>query len=70
MDVSKIQPNVVLFSESQPMAAKESLAQLLIGHPRLRIVVVSVDSNWLHIFNKEDMLLTSLDDLLAVIKSD
>ena len=70
MDVSKINPNVVLFSESQPMAAKESLAQLLITYPKLRIIVVSVDSNWLYIYDKEDMLLTNLDDLLTVIKVD
>ena len=66
MDVSKINPNVVLFSESQPMAAKESL----ITYPKLRIIVVSVDSNWLYIYDKEDMLLTNLDDLLTVIKVD
>ena len=70
MDVSKINPNTVLFSESQPLAAKESLSQLVGVHPGLKIVVVSVNSNWLHIFDKEDLLMTSLDDLLAVIKSD
>ena len=70
MDVSKINPTAVLFSESQPMAAKESVAQLLMSNTRLRIIVVSVESNWLHIFDKEDLLLTSLDDLLAVIKFD
>jgi len=70
MDVSKINPDVVLFSESHPMAAKESLTELLVSHPRFRVVVVSVDTNWVHIFNKEDKLMTSLDDLLTVIKAD
>jgi DNA-binding NarL/FixJ family response regulator len=70
MDVSKINPNVILFSDTHPAAAKESLTQLLTNHSRLRIVVVSVKSNWLHIFDKEDMLLTSFDDFLGIIKSD
>jgi hypothetical protein len=70
MDVSKINPNVVLFSESQPMAAKEALTQLLVGHPKIRVVIVSVNSNWLHIYDKEDKLLTRLEDLLTVIKAD
>jgi hypothetical protein len=69
-DVSKINPNVVFFSETQPLAVKETLAQLLISHPKIRIVIVSVNSNWLHIFNKEDKLLTRLEDLLTVIKAD
>ena len=69
-DVSKINPNVVLFSESQPMAAKEALMQLLVSHPKIRVVIVSVNSNWLHIYDKEDKLLTRLEDLLTVIKAD
>lgn len=68
MDVSKINPSVILFSESHPVAAKETLAQLLFSHPKLRVVVVSENSNWLHVFDKEDRLMTSLDDLIAVIK--
>ena len=73
MDVSKINPNVVLFSESHPAAGKELLTQLMFSHPRLRVVVASVNSNWLHIFDKfgtDDKLMTSLDDLLTVIKGD
>ena len=68
-DVSKINPNVILFSESQPLAVKETVAQLLVSHPKIRIVIVSVNSNWLHIYDKEDKLLTRLEDLLTVIKS-
>ena len=30
---------------------------------------MSVNSNWLHIYKKEDKLLTKLEDLLTVIKS-
>jgi hypothetical protein len=67
-DVSKINPNVILLSESQPLAAKETVTQLLINHPKIRIVIVSVNSNWLHIYDKEDKLLTKLEDLLTVIK--
>jgi chemotaxis response regulator CheB len=67
-DVSKINPNVVLLSESQPLAAKETVAQLLVSHPKIRIVIVSVNTNWLHIYDKEDKLLTKLEDLLTVIK--
>jgi hypothetical protein len=67
-DVSKINPNVVLLSESQPLAVKETVAQLLVNHPKIRIVIVSVNSNWLHIYDKEDKLLTKLEDLLTVIK--
>jgi hypothetical protein len=69
MDISKINPDVILFSESQPLAAKEVMAQLLTCHPKIKIVVASVNTNWLHIYEKEDKLLTKLVDLITVIKS-
>jgi hypothetical protein len=70
MDVSKIKPDAVLFTESHPIAKNGSLAQLLFSNPKVKVVVASVNSNWLYVFDKEDKLITSLDDLLSVIKVD
>lgn len=70
MEVSEFNPIVVLLDESQPMASKEALAQLLTCRPKIRIVIVSVHSNWLYVFSKEDLLLTKLEDLLTVINAD
>ena len=70
LEVSRIHPNVVLFNGSQPMAAKEALTKLMTTQSKIRIVIVNEDNNWLHIFNKEDLLLTRLEDLLTVIKAD
>jgi DNA-binding NarL/FixJ family response regulator len=67
VEISKLKPDAVLLSESIPLAAKDSVMQLLTAHPNLRVIVVSEDSNWIHIFRKEDMLLTRLTDLLEVI---
>jgi DNA-binding NarL/FixJ family response regulator len=68
-DIFKIGPDIVFLSESMPLAKKETLIQLIVIHPGIKVVLVSEDSNWLHIFNKEDRLLTSLDDLLPIINS-
>jgi len=68
-DISKTKPDVVLFSLSIPLARLDSLSQVLIRHPGLKVVVVSEESNWLHIFKHEDKLLASLDDLLPIINS-
>lgn len=66
-DVFQIQPDAVLLGESMPMARREALSHLLMVHPRLRLIVVSEDSNWMHIFKKEDRLLTGLNDLALAI---
>jgi len=68
--VSKINPDVVLLNDSHPMAAKEALTKLMTTQSKIRIVIVNDDNNWLHIFNKEDLLLTKLEDLLTAIKAD
>jgi len=52
------------------MAAKEALTKLMTTQSKIRIVIVNDDNNWLHIFNKEDLLLTRLEDLLTAIKAD
>ena len=66
-DISGYKPDVVLLEESMPMAVKDTLADLLTIYPNLRVIIVSKDSNWVHIYNKQDMLLTRLEDLLTVI---
>jgi DNA-binding NarL/FixJ family response regulator len=69
-EISKINPDIVLFGESMPLSANESLSQIVSVYPALRLIVVSEQSNWLHIFQREDKLLTSLPDFLEFIHSD
>ena len=62
-EIAEMKPYVVLLGEATPLAAKDSLARLLMSLPELRVIVVSEDTNWLHIFNKKDVLLTRQSDL-------
>jgi len=67
-DISKTKPDVVLFSESIPFSRIDSLSHLLTIHPMPKVIIVSEDTNWIHIFSQEDKLVTDLSDLLLVIK--
>ena len=66
-EISHLKPVVVLLGESMPLAAKDTLAHLLMCFPELRVIVVSEDTNWLHVFHKKDMLLTRQSDLLDIV---
>ena len=66
-DVFQIQPDVVLLGKSMPMAGDEVLSHLLMKHQKLRLIVVSDDSNWMCVFKREDRLLTDLNDLAFAI---
>jgi chemotaxis response regulator CheB len=66
-ETSKLKPDVVIIGESMPLARKDALGSLLMSYPEMRVVVVSEDTNWLHVFHKTDKLMTRQADLLDVL---
>ena len=69
-EIFRLKPDVILLAENSQLVNSESLSGILFAHPKLRIVVVSENSNWLQIFYKKEVLLTQFSDLLAVINAD
>ena len=68
--VSERKPDAIFISSSIASAMKDSLSELLIQQPGMRVVVGNDENNQLHIFKHEDRLLTRLDDLWHVINCD
>jgi DNA-binding NarL/FixJ family response regulator len=68
-DIYKTGPDVVLFSESIPFSQRESLTQLLMLRPTLRLIVASEETNLLNIFSREERAVTELNDLLTFINA-
>jgi chemotaxis response regulator CheB len=66
-ETTELKPDVVILGESTPLAAKDSLGQLLMSFPTLRVIVVGEGNNWLHVFSKRDKLVTRQADLLDVL---
>jgi len=66
-EISQVQAGVILLGEYMPLAEDAAIMQLLAAHAKLRVIVVSEQSNWLHIFCKEDRLLAGLPELLSII---
>lgn len=69
-EISDLKPDIVILAESMPLAAKDALGSLLMSHTELRVVVVSEDTNWLHVFHKKDVLMTRQVDFLDAIYFD
>jgi len=68
-EINQFKANIILVENSSPFADEPSLTKLLILYPQLLVIVIQEDNNWLHIFRKENKLLTSATDLLDVINS-
>ena len=61
--------DVILLEKSDPFAAEEMLTRLLMLYPRLLVIIVNEENNWLHIYRREDLLMTSSADLITAIRS-
>lgn len=66
-ETSELKPDIIILGESTPMAGKDVLGYLLMSNPEMQVVVVSEDSNYLHVFHKKDKLITRQTDLLDVL---
>jgi chemotaxis response regulator CheB len=66
-EASELKPDVVLLGESTLLARKDVLGYLLMSNPELQVIVVSEDTNWIHIFTKRDKLMTRQTDLVDVL---
>lgn len=68
-DICKTGPDAVLLSESISFSQRESLTQLLMLRPTLRLIVASEETNLLNIFSREEKAVTELNDLLTFINA-
>ena len=68
-EIGLVRPDVILIGETMPLAQRETLSHLLMSFPELKIIVISEETNWLHVFHKKDWLMTQESDLLALVCS-
>lgn len=69
-EIDRNKAEMVLFRETNPLAEEKSLVHLMSIYPRLRIVVASELSNWLSVFKKDEIQITSFSDLVHLINPD
>ena len=66
-EISTVNPDCVIMCESMPLTSQEALGNLIMTYPRLRVVIVSEDSNVLMLLSKVDIRLNQLSDLFNII---
>jgi|GEM_PF-4399345 len=68
-EVSRLRSEVVLLEDSSTLTGKNSLTQLLMSNTNLKIIVILRDSNYIHIFRKEEIKIQSSSELIEAIQS-
>ncbi len=69
-EVAELKADFVIMEEAAPLADEEMLGHLLMSYSELHVIVVSEETNWLHVFHKHDLLMTRQADLLNALQSD
>jgi hypothetical protein len=63
-------PEVILFCELSPFITESVFTWLLMENPRLRIIVVNQDSNWMVVYQKEQVWINQSADLINLIRAN
>ena len=66
-EVAEVEPDMILLEDSSPFSQDSLLVQLLIDRPNLPVIVISEDSNVMHVVRRETMLISSSSDLIKTI---
>lgn len=68
-EINKIIADVILLDKSSSFATEDVLTELLMLYPKLLLILVDPQSNWLHVYRREDILISSSAELMEIIKS-
>jgi len=68
-ELCNLKSQVVILEDSAIQTEENSVAHLLMSSPELKIIVVLRESNYIHIFRKDEVLIHSSSDFLEIIRS-
>ncbi len=67
-EIRRLRPDIVVLDEDSRLADPTALLVSLKDYPKLRLVVVSANDNWVCIYNKQQVLTRRASDLLGIIR--
>jgi len=66
-EISDADPSLILLDESSPFSGDSLLGRILAFKPELPVIVISENSNLMHIVRKETKVIDSSSDLVDVV---
>jgi len=66
-EITEADPTLILLDDSFPFSKDSFLIRILLHKPELPVVVISEDSNLMHLVRKETKTINSSNDLVNVV---
>lgn len=67
-ELERYQPDVLIVDESIDVNYPTRLLQSLAVSPNVRVILLNGQANILHVYKKQDVLVTKASDLLSVVR--
>jgi chemotaxis response regulator CheB len=67
--IEKIQPDVLVMCHKTHNTLPVRFLDILARYPGMRIITVSTDDNYMHIYGKQKVLMRNSSDLLSIIQN-
>ena len=66
-EISETEPTLILLDDSSPFSGESPLVRILIHKPNLPVIVISENSNFMHIVRRETKIVSSSSDLVKAL---
>ncbi len=66
-EIEALHPHLILLEEASPFSSASLMTRLLVALPELPLIVISEDSNLMHVIRCQTRLLSSSQDLIETI---
>lgn len=67
-EICETKPQVVIFEDTAKLTENHTLFDLLMSTPKVTIVIVQRESNYIHVFRKEEIMIESSSDFLEALR--
>ena len=66
-EISETDPTLILLDDSSPFSSDSPLIRILMHKPNLPVIVISENSNFMHIVRRETQIINSSSDLVKAV---
>ena len=67
-EIENCRPNVVILDESLLTSNRIDLSHLLMGYPKMRVLVLGIHDNRLSIYDHQELIVSNSNDLVSAIE--
>ncbi len=66
-EVERVRPDVVIIYQGDYASETDVPARLMANHPGMKVIIVSLETNSVEVYNKQSVLVKEVSDLFSIV---